>query len=139
MQNWDQIAFSFLLVLQMQGASVCWTGSGDGISWNDSKNWDTKMIPQSTDMVIISFGSVRISTNDNAIVMSLIIESGADHHIEQDGMLQLVSQVFMAITLEGEFKAGSSQNLKRFYTRFKIALEGDFGFDPTKKTQIEEN
>ena len=34
------------------------------------------------------------------------------------------------ITLEGEFKAGSSQNLKRFYMQFAITLEGDFGFDP---------
>src|SRR5688572_8146286 len=48
--------FLFLLSLfdfRSQSASVEWTGAGDGVFWNDARNWTGNALPTSVDEVII--------------------------------------------------------------------------------------
>jgi Secretion system C-terminal sorting domain len=52
----------FILILSTSfttsiAQTVTWNGSGDGISWNDSNNWDTASVPTAVNDVIIPDGS----------------------------------------------------------------------------------
>ncbi|NEO97250.1 MAG: DUF4114 domain-containing protein [Symploca sp. SIO2E9] len=56
-------------------ALVTWTGSGDGISWNDAANWDINVVPSVSDEVIINT-NVNVTTDVDITVVSLNLTAG---------------------------------------------------------------
>ncbi|NER30685.1 MAG: hypothetical protein F6J89_24480, partial [Symploca sp. SIO1C4] len=56
-------------------ALVTWTGSGDGLSWNDAANWDINAVPSVSDEVIINT-NVNVTTDVDITVVSLNLAAG---------------------------------------------------------------
>lgn len=78
----------WLLVSAFAAAQVTWTGSGDGVSWNDAANWSTATVPGATDDVLLDNAHIPASYDvtlpSGAIsvtVNSITIAPGAGNNI----------------------------------------------------------
>ena len=82
-----------LLILTYQytpifSATFCWNGDGDGINWSDPDNWDTDMVPGSSDEVKIEIDSTVIQSGENFAIQSLNLTNGARLNIEEEGIVK---------------------------------------------------
>ena len=69
-----------VIILFVFSVSVCfsqktWTGSSSS-SWNDADNWSPSGIPEASDNVVISSGTVNINTTPNVTVGTLTLSGG---------------------------------------------------------------
>ncbi|WP_341225850.1 hypothetical protein [uncultured Arcticibacterium sp.] len=83
------LAFSFFTA-ELLAADIYWGGGGDGFSWHDEANWSGGVKPGTDDNAIIAFGSVEISTSEEAksvqVQTKLIVASTGSLEL-QDGSL----------------------------------------------------
>ena len=56
-------------------ATVAWDGGGDGTRWTDQLNWDSDLLPQPSDQVVIPSGRVQLDT-DAAVASLEILGTG---------------------------------------------------------------
>ena len=109
------------------GGHATWTGGGSSSSWGDSANWDTGVVPSSSDTAVIPAGSSLVA-NSSINVANLFIQSGASlalgsnsltvsGTIENDGFISAVGdQSLSAANISGGgdwliLPATCSQNL----------------------------
>ena len=65
-------------VFTLWGATVTWTGSGDGTSWNDAHNWRNDQVPGPTDDVVINTaGGSPITVNGGSVAIRSLHCDGA--------------------------------------------------------------
>ncbi len=78
----------WLMVSAVSAAQVTWTGTGDGVSWNDAANWSTSMVPAAGNDVLLDNatvpGSYNVTLPSGAIsvtVNSITISPGTGNNI----------------------------------------------------------
>jgi hypothetical protein len=94
------IALLFILTSTQTLWGQTWTGSGDGISWNDPDNWNPIGVPSSNDDITIDVkDSVVIKNGVTAEGRSLTLD-GADVAltIQAGGSLSLVNSAAVGLT-----------------------------------------
>lgn len=68
LRSWIQlIVLSAIGILQVQGASIVFTGNGNTASFHDPMNWNTRTIPTSSDQVTIG-GTYKVFLDSPANV-----------------------------------------------------------------------
>lgn len=72
------VAISFLCIPNLIFATS-WTGASDGVSWNDSANWDAGLPSSSVDAVIpdVASGILGVGDGINAAAKSISVSSGS--------------------------------------------------------------
>jgi hypothetical protein len=78
--------------------NVTWTGAGDGTSWDSIANWDTFMLPESTDWALINGPAhdVVIDTTGDAVTLNARVALSADANltIESTGDLEILNAFY---------------------------------------------
>ncbi len=76
------------------GATINWTGAGDGTSWEDPSNWDLGRLPAALDTVYIAVdASYTVSLTSDATVANLTLSNS-------DNIATQVLEVAQGVTLQ---------------------------------------
>ncbi|MCB0659385.1 MAG: fibronectin type III domain-containing protein [Saprospiraceae bacterium] len=70
------------------GATVVWTGNGDGVSWQDPNNWNQMITPLPCQHVII-IENVSVSLTGNTLIKSLEVADNSVLNINQNAELTI--------------------------------------------------
>ena len=115
------ISTLFLLTLSfttVDADTVTWLGGN--AAWDDPNQWNTGMVPEEEDDVIIPSGYVRIYNNDYALVRSVVIQSVGRLYVYDGGKLEI----------SGTVDKDALHNLGRVYLYGELAINGLHSSDP---------
>jgi hypothetical protein len=81
--------------------AVNWTGSGDGISWDDEKNWSTVLVPGPGDDVIINSDSVVVKNGVVGVAMSVHLDGlGVALTIQNGASLTIANSTLIGLQVD---------------------------------------
>lgn len=69
-----------------QTPTITWDNGGDKLHWSDPDNWDTGMVPQSSDTVLLT-GSIGLQLGNPTTISTLLMEDGAQLTVQGGGTL----------------------------------------------------